>query len=73
MKRNAWVIVAAIVFAFVLRVIREWVTMDRTIIETFSRWEWGANFLLYWLLSSIAVAVVFLGVDVLWRRSKQDA
>ena len=69
-ERTTWLVLAAIVFASILRVIREWLTLDRSLIETFSRWEWALNFLLYWLLTSIAIAVVFLGIDAIRKRAE---
>lgn len=65
-------IIAAVIFAFALQTLREWQSHGRTLLETFSQWEWGANFLLYWLASSIGIAVIFLGIDLLRRRTQDQ-
>ncbi|MDO5682986.1 MAG: hypothetical protein Q4G46_09190 [Propionibacteriaceae bacterium] len=66
MSKNSQLFFLALIFSFALRVIREWVTHDRTLIDTFSRWEWGVNFLLYWGLSFLAIWLVFIGLHKLW-------
>lgn len=70
MSLRIWLILAALVFSFILRTIREWITHDRTLAETFSSWEWASNFLLYWIISFIAVSVVFIGLDMLRVKAK---
>ncbi len=65
MSVRTWLVLVALVFSFILRVLREWLTHGRTLVETFSQWEWAANFLLFWGISFIAVSMVFVGMDML--------
>lgn len=66
--RKTWIVLLALVFSFILQTIREWTARDRSLVETFSSWEWALNFLIYWLLSFIVITIVFVGLDMLRER-----
>lgn len=72
MKRWHWILVA-VIGTFFARLIQEWFRYDRTIVDTFSRWEWAVNFLLMWVVMAIAMSVIFVGFDAVWRKFDKNA
>lgn len=74
-RKSAWFIVIAFIASFVLQVLRENFQRERSLEETFSRWEWATNFFLYWLMGFIACSVILLGIQKLeekYKRSNQE-
>ncbi|AWB84623.1 hypothetical protein [Corynebacterium liangguodongii] len=69
-SKNLCITLAALMFSFLFFSIRDWAATGRTFIDTFSEWQYAAQFLIFWLAGFAAALVVFFGIDYLATRNR---